>query len=81
MKRNVKRDRLACFQWIRDIRAEMSQDMADMSLEERAAYLRARHEEAQKSRRRRSHVEAKKERDKILYPEQPRTKDALLQKK
>ncbi len=71
MKKSAKngKDRFACFQWIRDIRTEMSRDMADMTLEERAAYLRDRHEEAQKGRSRLSPAHAKRRRDAILYPD------------
>ncbi len=48
MKKPMKKDKFACFQWIRDIRAEMSKDMENMTGEERVAYIHARSAEASK---------------------------------
>jgi hypothetical protein len=71
MKKNAGtgKNRLACFQWIRDIRADMSRDMAGMTLEERAAYLEKRHKEAQKGRSRPSPAQARRRRNAVLYPD------------
>lgn len=43
-------DKYACFQWIREIRAEMTRDMEGMTPEERSAYINKRYEEVQKDR-------------------------------
>ncbi len=65
MQKKTK-DKYACFQWIRDIREQMTRDMEGMTLEERAAYMNARGEEAQASRQHFTPEEAKRIRDEYL---------------
>ncbi len=44
------KDKYACFQWIRDVRAEMNRDMENMTAEERVEYINARYEKAREGR-------------------------------
>ncbi len=44
------KDKYACFQWLRDVRAEMSRDMENMTPEETVDYLDARYEKARVGR-------------------------------
>ncbi len=65
----AKKDKYACFHWIRDIRAKMSKDMEHMTPEERVAYIHAGVEEALSRMPELSLEEARRQRRAILYPE------------
>ena len=69
----AKKDKYACFQWIRDVRAKMSADMASMTPEERVAYIRAGAEEALSKMPKLSLEEARRQRRAILHPEETGT--------
>lgn len=66
-------DKYACFQWIRDIRAEMTRDMEGMTPEERSSYINNRYEEAKKGRPQYSLTESRRLLNEYLSgPAQPR---------
>jgi len=65
----AKKDKYACFQWIRDIRAKMSADMEPMTPEERVAYIRAGAEEALSKMPKLTLEEARRQRRILLHPE------------
>ncbi len=65
-----RKDKYACFQWIRDVRSKMSaDDMEGMSPEERVAYSREEAEKALSAMPKLSLAEARRRRQAILYPE------------
>ena len=45
-----KKDKYACFQWIRDVREQMTRDMEGMTPEERSDYIHRKYEEGRKGR-------------------------------
>lgn len=59
----------ACFQWIRDVRAEMSNSMENMTSAERSAYIAAREKKALASLPKIAPEQAKKELHALLHPE------------
>jgi hypothetical protein len=63
------KDKYACFQWIRDVRSQMSEDMEGMSPEERVAYIREGAEKALSLMPKLSREEARLRRQAILCPE------------
>jgi hypothetical protein len=65
----AKKDKYACFQWIRDVRAKMSADMESMTPEERVAYIRAGAEKALSKMPKLGLEEARRQRRAILHPE------------
>ena len=60
MEKKVRKDKYACFQWIRDVRAEMARDMAGMTPDERVEYMHTRAEAANRRLPRYTPEEAKK---------------------
>ncbi len=64
-----RKDKYARFQWIRDVRSKMSDDMEGMSPEERVAYSREEAEKALSAMPKLSLAEARRRRQAILYPE------------
>ena len=61
-----KKDKYACFQWIRDVRAEMARDMEGMTSEQCSDYINRRYEESRKIRPRYTIEESRKFVDKYL---------------
>ena len=66
----AKKDKCACFQWIRDVRARMNVDMENMTPEERAAYVHVGAEEALSKTPKLSLEESKRRVRAILHPEE-----------
>ena len=64
-----KKDKYACFQWIRDIREKMSKEMEHMTPEEQVAYIRAGAEKALSQMPKYSLEEADRRRQASLHPE------------
>ncbi len=65
-----KKDKYACFQWIRDARAQMNKDMENMTPEERVAYIHTGATEALKTMPTLTIEEARRQRQAFLHPEE-----------
>ena len=65
----AKKDKYACFQWIRDIRDKITLETAHMTSEERVEYSHAKAEEVLSKIPKLSLAEAKRQRRAILHPE------------
>lgn len=65
----ARKDKYACFQWIRDVRAKMNEEMEHMTPEERVAYIHAGAQEALRGLPKLSLEEARRRRHAILHPE------------
>ena len=65
-----KKDKYACFQWIRDARAQMDRDMEHMTPEERVDYIHAGATEALKTMPKLTIEEARRQRRAFLHPEE-----------
>ncbi len=73
MKKRNDKDKYACFQWIRDVRAEMTRDMEGMTPEECSEYINERYEKARVGRPRYTLKESREMLVKYLAePETPR---------
>ena len=64
-----KKDKYACFQWIRDIRAKTNHELDGLTPEERVAYSRAKADEVLAGLPKLTIEEARRQRRAILHPE------------
>lgn len=66
----AKKDKYACFQWIRDVRDKMNRETEGMTLEERVAYHNAKGDEALRKLPKMTPEERARVIREALYPEE-----------